>query len=167
MGTYPSFSFTPDDNAIIIWAAGKIWNVPLSTNTLGEKVLGGEPQIIPFTAHIEKSLAETRSSETDILSLESDETQRLHAFVELTINANGTRVAFQGAGVSYYLDFDPTTSSTRVSPQKVPVLFPSQPYYSPSFVPGNSNFLIHARWSDTSFTTFELADLYSGNSYEI
>ena len=60
MGTYPSFSFTPEDDAVIIWAAGQIYYVPLSKHAQGEHVVAGEPQAIPFTAHIEKRLAETR-----------------------------------------------------------------------------------------------------------
>lgn len=167
MGTYPSFAFTPNDDAIVIWAAGKLWHVPLSVDSSGEKVLGGEPQIIPFTAHVEKRLAETRTSTTDLNTLETADTQRLHAFIELAVDDLGSRVAFQGAGVLYYLDFDPSLSSVKAAPQSIPVVLPSAAYYSPSFVPGTSDLLVHARWSDTNFTTLELADISSGIAYEL
>lgn len=77
MGTYPSFAFTPADDAIIIWAAGQIYHVPLATNAVGERVSGGKPQAIPFIAHIEKRLAETRSSKIDIKTTETADTQRV------------------------------------------------------------------------------------------
>lgn len=167
MGTYPSFAFTPDDSAIIIWAAGKIWHVPLSVNGLGERVGHGEPQIIPFTAHIEKRLAETRSSKTDLLKLEASETQRLHALVDLAVDDEGNRIVFQGAGVSYYLDLNNSASSKAKVASKVPVLRPDLAYHSPSFVPRNNEIVIHSRWSDTNFSTFEIADLSSGKAYEL
>lgn len=167
MGTYPSFAFTPDDSAIIIWATGKIWYVPLGVNKLGEKTGLGEPQIIPFTAHIEKRLAETRSSKTDLLKLEAAETQRLHAFVDLAVNDDGNRVVFQGAGVSYYLNLDFPTSGQAKAAIKVPVLHPDSAYHSPSFVPGNSDLVIHSRWSDRNLSTFEIADVSSGKAIEL
>ena len=88
-GTYPSFAFTPNDDAIIIWSAGKIYHVPLAMNKHGERVSAGEPQIIPFQAHIEKRIAETRSSKTDIKSVETAETQRVYAFHELRVDEAG------------------------------------------------------------------------------
>lgn len=165
MGTYPSFSFTPDDDAIIIWAAGKLWHVPLLTNVSGEKVAGGAPKIIPFTATVEQRLAATRTGQTDILALETASNQRLHAFVELAVDDSGSRIAFQGAGVTYHAGFDPSTKKTN--PQRVPVLRPGSAYFSPSFIPGRRGLLIHTRWSDRNYSTFEIADLYSMNAYEL
>ncbi|THH10405.1 hypothetical protein EW145_g1350 [Phellinidium pouzarii] len=167
MGTYPSFSFTPDDSAIIIWAAGKLWNVPLLTTTVGEKVAGENPRVIPFTAHIKKRLAETLTASTDLLSLETAGAQRLHAFFDLSVNDAGTRVVFQGAGASYYLDFDPASVAEAKTPKKVSTLRPNEAYYSPSFVPGNGDLLIHTHWSDRNYSTFELADLSTGDAYEL
>ena len=166
MGTYPSFAFTPNDDAIIIWAAGKIWRVPLRVNSLGEKVGSGEPHIIPFKAHIEKRLAETRSSETDLIRLEAAQEQRLHAFIDLTVDDEGKMVAFQGAGVSYYLDFSPAHSKGLSTAKKVPVIKPDHAYSSPSFVPGNNDFIIHSRWSDKDLSTLELASLSQDKAYE-
>lgn len=165
MGTYPSFSFTPNDDAIIIWAAGKLWYVPLSANAEGEKVSGGAPRQIPFTAEVEQRLAETRTGPTDILALETASNQRIHAFVELTVDDTGSRVAFQGAGVTYHSSFDPSTKKSN--PQRVPVLRPGLAYFSPSFIPGKKNLLIHTRWSDSNFSTFEIADLSGRTAYEL
>lgn len=172
MGTYPSFAFTPADDAVIIWSAGKIWRVPLSVNGRGEKVaLGTPPEVIRFTAHVEKQIAETVMGETDLIGLETRDEQRLWAFKEMSVDEEGGRVVFQGAGATYYLD----VSSAALSPaqkentaQRVPVLHSFGPYYSPSIVPGtNSSLIVHAHWSDTNFTSFELANVSSNTAYAI
>ncbi|PBK62923.1 hypothetical protein ARMSODRAFT_997185 [Armillaria solidipes] len=135
MGTYPSFAFTPSDSAIIIWAAGKIWSVPSTTNSYGEKVSSGTPHVIQFIAHIEKRLAETRK--IDDIDL----------------------VVFQAAGVTYVQ----VIGEEGVT--KVPVLHDDSvtPYYSPSIVRDEARTVIlYARWDDTDFTSFELANLEDG-----
>jgi Tol biopolymer transport system component/imidazolonepropionase-like amidohydrolase len=48
-GTYPGFTWTPDHGAIIVWAQGKLWRVP---------VAGGAPTQIPFTAPVRQTLVE-------------------------------------------------------------------------------------------------------------
>lgn len=161
MGTYPSFTFTPSDSGIIIWAAGKIWHVPLATRSSGEKVAGGTPTVIPFTAHIEKKLAETRRSETDILKLETGAAQQAHAFRDLKVDETGGRVVFATHGKTYFLDLKDD------QPTLLPSLIPESPYYAPSFVHGIDDFVLHARWNDVNFTTFEIANIAAGSSYEL
>ncbi|KAG6873372.1 hypothetical protein C0995_016481 [Termitomyces sp. Mi166 len=162
MGTYPSFAFTPSDDAVIIWAAGQIYTVPLTTNEFGEKVASStSPYPIPFVAHIKTRLAETRRDEFDVFKLETQDTQRVRAFKELRVDDNGSKVVFQAAGVAY------VQKVGEKSVTKVPVLNESAPYYSPTFVHGMDHLILHARWSDTRFTSFELADLQSGIAYEL
>ncbi|OSX64767.1 hypothetical protein POSPLADRAFT_1166862 [Postia placenta MAD-698-R-SB12] len=163
MGTYPSFAFSPNDDAIIIWAAGQIYHVPLSVNARGEKVAGGAPQPIRFFANIEKRLAETVMAQVDLSALETAETQRVHAFTELRVDTEGTRAVFQAAGATYVQD----VGRDAPQAQPVPVLDPSAPYYSPAFVVNAEEFVIHARWSDVNFTTIELANLTSGEAFEL
>ncbi|KAI0737876.1 hypothetical protein C8Q80DRAFT_1275924 [Daedaleopsis nitida] len=162
-GTYPSFAFTPEDDAIIIWAAGQIYHVPLHTNSNGERVAGSDPKVIPFKAHIEKRIAETRHNKTNIKRVETADTQRVWAFYELRADETGKKVVFQGAGATYVSEIQ----KGRHAAKPVPVLHPEAPYFSPSFVPNTDDLVIHARWSDVNFTTFELANLTSGNAYEI
>lgn len=162
MGTYPSFAFTPTDDAIIIWAAGQIYSVPLAINERGEKVRFGEPSHIPFTAHIEKRLAETRRSKTDLVDLETQDTQRVYAFNKLRVDDEGNRVLFQAAGLTYI-----QSVGKSAEPKRVPVAHVDAPYYSPSFVHGADDLVLQARWSDKNFTTFELANLASGTAYEL
>ncbi|KAF8520188.1 hypothetical protein BU17DRAFT_75758 [Hysterangium stoloniferum] len=162
MGTYPSFAFTPKDDGIIIWAAGKLWRIPITENTGGEKIAGGEPTVIPFKAKIEKRLAETLREPTDLSKTEMAERQRVYAFKELTVDDYGENVLFQAAGVTYLQEVGSSSP-----PVRVPVLDASATYYSPSFVPNAPNKVLHSKWSETNFTTFELADLSTGTVYDL
>ena len=162
MGTYPSFAFTPDDSAIVVWAAGQIYYVPLTVNQRGEKVASSTPpHPIPFTARIEKRLAETRRGETDIFGVETHDTQKVSSFKELRVDEKGHKAVFQAAGVTYWQEVG------KKIPAKVPVIHKNAPYYSPTFVHGEDHIVLHARWSDSDFTTFELADIRAGVAYEI
>ena len=162
MGTYPSFAFTPDDSAIVIWAAGQIYYVPLIVNQRGEKVASSiPPHPIRFTAHIEKRLAETRRGGADVIGVETQDTQSVLSFKELRVDEKGHKAVFQAAGVTYWQEVG------KKDPAKVPVIDENAPYYSPTFVRGEDNIVLHARWSDSDFTTFELADIRAGVAYEI
>ncbi|KAL0576197.1 hypothetical protein V5O48_005764 [Marasmius crinis-equi] len=164
MGTYPSFSFTPNDDAVIIWAAGQIYRVPLKKNDFGERVLAETPQPIPFSALIELRLGELHSYETsvDLLGLETQDTSRLYAFKDLRVDEEGKRAVFQAAGVTVVQDLGKSNITN------VPVLQSTSPYYFPSFAPGTSgNMIVHARWSDTAFTSFEVADLKADKAFEV
>ncbi|KZT73997.1 hypothetical protein DAEQUDRAFT_761464 [Daedalea quercina L-15889] len=163
MGTYPSYAFTPNDDAVIIWAAGQMYHVPLKINAFGEKVAGGEPTPIHFTAHIEKRLAETVTAKPDITGLETGATQRVHAFTELRVDTAGERAVFQGSGATYvqYVGEDAPQA------ERVPALYPDAPYYSPAFVVNAEELVIHARWSDTNFSAIEIANLTSGEASEL
>lgn len=163
MGTYPSFAFSPTDDAIIIWAAGKIWSVPLAVNSRNERIASSHPPYpIQFTARIEKQLAETRKGGADVLALETADTQPIYALRNLRIDESGTRVVFEGAGKTYWQDVGKDGKGGDV-----PVASLRSPYYSPAFVPGENHLVIHARWSDSLYTSFELADLNTGKAYEI
>ncbi|KAF8810077.1 hypothetical protein BYT27DRAFT_7162151 [Phlegmacium glaucopus] len=162
MGTYPSFAFTPDDSGIIIWAAGQIYFVPLTVNQRGEKLASlTPPHPIRFTAHIEKRLAETRRGGTDVVGVETRDTQKVSSFKELRVDEKGHKAVFQAAGVTYWQKVG------KKIPTKVPVIENDAPYYSPTFVHGEDQLVLHARWSDSDFTTFELADIKAGMAYEI
>ncbi|KDQ18538.1 hypothetical protein BOTBODRAFT_52531 [Botryobasidium botryosum FD-172 SS1] len=171
MGTYPSFAFTPTDSAIIIWASGALWHVPLSVNTLGERVAGGTPWKLNWKAKVEKRIAATHRPETDLVAEETKDEGRHRAFKELVVDETGTRVAFQAAGVTYVQDISIGSSASGASsvtePSKVPVSDPSLSYYSPSFVPHLPHLVLHSRWSTRDFTAFELSSLASGKAYPV
>jgi hypothetical protein len=76
MGTYPSFAFSPSDDAILIWGAeGKIWRVSFAANKLGERVLkvdedgDGEVKEVKFRADVELRIAETRRLKEHVSTL--------------------------------------------------------------------------------------------------
>ncbi|KAJ7917481.1 hypothetical protein B0H13DRAFT_2231389 [Mycena leptocephala] len=163
MGTYPSFSFTPSSDAVIIWAAGQIYSVPITTNARGERIADPSraPAPIRFKAHIEKRLAETVTGTFDLIGSETAATQRVTAFKEMRADAKGRRVVFQAAGVTYVQPLG------KASAIRVPVLDSAAPYISPEWVPGDDDLIIHTRWSDTNFSTFEVADLAAGKAYEV
>jgi hypothetical protein len=167
MGTYPSFAFTPSDDAIIVWAAGQIYRVPLAVDsTTGERVLGGDPVPLPFVATIQKKIAETLRPQTDVLALQNATRQQLHVFHDIAPNGDGTKLLFSAAGVTHYQIID----DGPISPLSVPVptLRPAAAYYSPSWVANTiDSMIIHARWSNTHFTTFELVDLEAHKVYEL
>jgi hypothetical protein len=161
MGTYPSFAFSPSDDAIIIWAAGQIYRVPLKVNDQGEKIAANDaPSPIPFHAHIELRIANTLKANVNVLQQETAKTQRVYSLKNLRIDENGERALFEGAGLTYIHEIQ--SKQTR----QIPASDKSAPYYSPSFVPRRSEFVIHARWSDTKFTSFELANLDTGATHE-
>lgn len=167
MGTYPSFSFTPNDDGVIIWAAGKIHHIPLASNERGERGRSGSVNEIKFTAHIEKHIAETRWTENtvDLLGIETQESQRVRAFRDLRADETGKKVVFKAGNVPVVQVVGEDTYT------KVPTIYDDNgltPYYTPSFIPGtDGNLIIMSRWSDTQFTFFEVSDLTKGISYEI
>jgi hypothetical protein len=166
MGTYPSFSFTPSDDAIIIWARGQIYHVSLSVNSLGEKLRSDiGPSPIPFIAHIEKNIAETRRTDAgvNVLLQEMRDIERTYAFKELNVDENGKRALFQAAGGVFIQEVG---DSADVA-QPLPVHYPEMEYYSPNFIPRFSDLAIVARWSNTNFTSFEIINITSKVSYEL
>lgn len=162
MGTYPSFAFTPRDDAVIIWAAGQIYSVPLTTNAFGERVADRSRSAvpIPFTAHVEKRLAETVTGTFDLVGAETADTQRVLALKHLRADAAGRRVVFEAAGVTH------VQALGEAKATRVPALQSNVPYYSPAWVPGD-DLVIHARWSDTNLSAFEVSDLAAGKAYEV
>jgi hypothetical protein len=134
--------------------------VPLAVNFRGEKVASSSsPNPIRFQAHIEKRLADTRKGGADVIGFETQDTQKVRAFKNLRVKGN--KIVFQGAGTTYWQEIG------KKAAQKVPVTDPSAPYYSPSFIPGSDDILIHARWSDSGYTMFELAELQAQLAVEV
>jgi hypothetical protein len=164
MGTYPSFSFTPDDSAIIIWAGGQIWHVPVGVNDSGEKTKhsSASPRSIPFEATIHKYLADTRSSKSDLTAVETAKTQRTYAFKGLSADHDGHRVVFQAAGRTYQ-----QLVGDDSGPHPIPAVKSSGAYYSPSFVSGQTPLVIQARWDDKSFSAIEISDIRAKVAYEL
>ncbi|KAH8835051.1 hypothetical protein DL96DRAFT_1572673 [Flagelloscypha sp. PMI_526] len=163
MGTYPLFSFTPSDDAVIIWAAGQIYVVPLAVNSIGERVASQEllPRTIPFEAIIEKRLAALRSGPKggfDILAQETSETQPVRVITGIRPDTKGESILFEAAGLTYV-----SQVSKDSTPKRIPALGSGKTYFSPSWIPDRDGWAIQARWDDLSFTeAFELVNISSG-----
>lgn len=56
-GTYPGFSWTPDNKHIVVWAGGKIWKVSVET---------GDAQVIPFRARVRQTITEALRFPQDV-----------------------------------------------------------------------------------------------------
>jgi hypothetical protein len=120
----------------------------------------------------------------------------VNSFMSLRINHDGTKAIFHAGGVnvvqdlsSSFYDQDLQSSSPfstldrpwaekrtgvqRVQPTKIPTLYDDDgitPYYSPSFIYSsclNETWIVHSRWSDLNFTSFEIAHLESGTAWEV
>ncbi|KZV99100.1 hypothetical protein EXIGLDRAFT_762868 [Exidia glandulosa HHB12029] len=152
-GTYPSFSFTPRDDAIVIWTAGKIWQVPLSVLPTGERTEEGSPRVLPFVVDVQLRLAETLKTRRSVSN--DTKRQRVHTFTGLRVNDDASRAVLSDHGNTYVVDLSPSHGPV-VTP--LPKTYPDAPYYTPAFVPGSELF-IHARWSNSRFSTFELVSL--------
>lgn len=161
-GTYPSFAWTPKDDAVIIWAAGHIWRVPVAVNVLGERTADGQPTQIPFTARIKKLLAETVRPQTDLLQVETAAKQRVYAMKELDVDERGERVVFSAAGSTYVYN----TRHEHAAPRALPVRDPEASYYAPSFSAASDR-VVHVRWSNTNFSTLEIVDLRDMRTFEL
>lgn len=93
--------------------------------------------------------------------MENKDTMKVNTFRSLDVDAKGEWAVFQGAGVTSIQNILNATTAG------VPVLDENAPYYSPGFVGGSSTQIIHARWSDANFTTFEIADIQSGVAFDV
>lgn len=160
MGAYPNYGFSSGDKSIIIWSSGKVWNVPLKFNGLGERVRKGNPRVLDFEARIELAVGETVYSQTNISAVELGDEGRVHALRALRSSVSGDQVVFEAAGDTYLRD---VTSNTQ---RKIPKTLPDAQYYGPSFVSG-TNFVLHARWSDTNLTILELVEMRTETQIEI
>ena len=85
------------------------------------------------------------------MTVETADTQHVYAFHELRSDARGETAVFQASGATYVQKVEGRGADQA---QKVPTLHSGAPYFSPSFVPGEMDLVVHARWSDINFTTF-------------
>jgi hypothetical protein len=152
MGAYPNYGFSANDEYIIIWSSGKIHKLPLKLNRLEERVAASTPVILSFRAKIDLLLGKTRYSETNISVDELKAEGRVHSLRGLRSSWTGKNVAYEAAGDTYIRD-------VKEKLQKlIPKASPYAQYYGPSFI-HETPFVMHAQWSDTNLTTFELVDM--------
>lgn len=160
MGAYPNYGWTANDTAIVVWAEGQVWRVPIAVNHLGARVAAGHPQKLAFKAKIDLDLGPTRYSERDIRRQALSSTVETRSFRGLRSNTAGDKIVVEAAGDNYIAEIS--------SPSLRPVTRPaaSTSCYAPSFVPGTP-YILQACWSDTNFTSFHLSDPDEGSCIKI
>lgn len=155
MGAYPNYGWVANDTALIIWAQGQIWRVPVLQNALGERAGAGAPFKLPFEASIELALGPTRYSITDIREQELAHVGSVTALRGLRSNEAGDAVVFEAAGDNYMASLGSTTDHPVVAALAKPEQDVS--CYAPSFVHG-STFLLQACWDARNLTSFYLSN---------
>lgn len=161
MGPYPSYGWSAEDKAIIIWSQGQIWNVPLVMNPLGERVAAGTaPQKLTFEAHIDLALGQTRYNENDIYDSELSTSVQVRSLRGLRSDETGMMVVFEAAGDNIIFDFDSS------SLMKIPKSDDDESCYNPSFIPGSCQ-ILQACWHDQNLTHFVLSDPCSKSPVQV
>ncbi|KAL4900089.1 hypothetical protein BDW74DRAFT_183045 [Aspergillus multicolor] len=164
MGAYPNYGWTANDKAIIMWAQGQIWKVPLGFNDLGARVRVGNPVKLPFEAKIDLALGETRYSETKITEGELSRHRPIRAFKNLRSDFAGKRVVFEAAGDNYVADVESGAVRAVPKPNK------RISCYAPSFIRGENleHYALQACWVDSrNLTAFVLAGLGDDTVVEV
>ncbi|KAI9293907.1 hypothetical protein K502DRAFT_293059 [Neoconidiobolus thromboides FSU 785] len=143
-GVYPRFSWTKDDQSIIIWAKGKLWNVPVDSRPIKE---------IPFEVDVNLDIAETVRPKIDLVDFNCNGEFKNAAVKYYDVSHDGKKVVFVVVGKTYVKDLE----SGKIEEIKLPSS--EQNRYSPNFHPTDSNIVIQGRWSDKNMTTVEILDL--------
>ena len=162
MGAYPNYGFSANDDSIIIWSSGHIYEVPLAFNRLKERIASpsAPPRALSFRAHIDLVLGDTRYSETDIRPEELADEGRVRALRGLRSDWKGEKVVFEASGDTYLLDIN-KQQKTKLSNHHQ-----ESQYYGPSFVQ-NTPYILHARWSDSNLSSFELINMNSNTWVQV
>jgi hypothetical protein len=84
-GTYPSFAWTPKDEAIIFWTSGKLWRVTVENGNLAE---------IPFEVEVKLNLAPTVYPAHDVRTIEASTDGSFSAKAVTSASVCGDSVVF-------------------------------------------------------------------------
>ncbi|ETS86262.1 hypothetical protein PFICI_00090 [Pestalotiopsis fici W106-1] len=164
MGAYPNFGWVANDTALVIWAQGLIWRVPVALDALGERVGNGAPFALPFEASIELELGRTRYSTRDIREAELAQTGTVTSLHGLRSNEAGDSVVFEAAGDNYMASLDSQSDRPTITALEKPNKHTS--CYAPSFVHG-SPFLLQACWNARNLTSFHLLHHLKGSIIKV
>jgi Tol biopolymer transport system component/imidazolonepropionase-like amidohydrolase len=90
-GPYANFQWLPDSSAVVIWAQGKLWRVPMPGV---DGAVAGEPAQIPFTAQVEQRLARPLRFEQTL----PDATFQARMIRDVATSPDGATVVFHALG---------------------------------------------------------------------
>ena len=128
-GTYPGYAWTPDGDAIVIWAQGGLWRVDAET---------GAPTRIPFTAWVRQTLVDAVRFPQEVAPDEFD----VKMLRWVSVSPDQRRVAYTALGKLYVKDL-PNGTPRRVTESNELEIHPS---WSPD---GQS--LVYATWDDGAY----------------
>ena len=142
-GVYSGFDWTPDDSHIVIWADGKIWQVPSDPNTKASA------RQIPFSVEVNTKVATTQRVNNPVY--EDDFTVKV--IRHLTTSPDEKTLAFSAVGYLWTMDVDSKEVERLTSA--------SHFEFEPAFSPDGSK-LAYVSWHDTELGSVILRDLSGG-----
>ncbi len=136
-GTYPNFNWLPDNQHIIFYAQGKIWNLDVTTLSAAN---------IPFELTSQQTITDALHFPQKVYQDEF----AVRMIRQLTTSPDGKRVAFNAAGYIYVKDL-PNGKPERVTD--------SQDFeYEPAFSPDGKQ-LVYTSWTDELKGAVNVVDL--------
>lgn len=140
-GTYPGFSWTPDNQAIIIWAQGRLWRV--------EATSGAQTQI-PFTAPVKQVLVEAVRFAQQVAPDQFD----VKMLRWVSVSPDQRRVLYTALGKLYVKDLPNGTPRRVTSAGSEMEVYPS---WSPD---GQS--IVYATWDPDSLGAIRIVPAAGG-----
>ncbi|WP_295362976.1 amidohydrolase family protein [Arenimonas sp.] len=145
-GPYPNFDWTPDGQALVVWAQGKLWRVDATS---------GAPANIPFTAEVEQSVLPAQRYAQQIEG--ASFTPKM--IRDAATSPDGKTLVFHAVGQLW----------TKALPNGEPRRLTSDDSrfeYQPSFS-ADGRKLLFTTWSDAQMGAIHELDLASGQSRKL
>ncbi len=144
-GPYSNMAFTPDSQAIVLWAKGKLWRVSLLASEA--------PTQIAFEAEVEQLLDEPVRA-THRVDADANFAPKL--IRDVATSPDGQTMVFHAVG-SLWKKTLPNGKPSRLTEQS------QQFEYSPSFSPDGKN-VIFVSWTDTNMGAIRSVPLAGGTA---
>ncbi|OJY93403.1 MAG: amidohydrolase [Lysobacterales bacterium 63-13] len=142
-GPYPNYAWTPDSQALVIWAKGKLWRVDAGSGTHAE---------IPFTADVEQTVTEPLRFEQHI----GEGTFKPKMIRDVATSPDGKTLVFHALG-HLWLKALPDGKPSRLGTDD------DHYEYQPSFS-ADGRKLLYTTWSDAEQGRIVEHDFAAGTS---
>ncbi|MCB0635380.1 MAG: PD40 domain-containing protein [Lewinella sp.] len=147
-GAYTGFDWMPEDDYVVIWGEGKIWQV--STDPASKVA----PREIPFTVNVHTQVAETLQQTNPVFTDNFDVKVIRHAVT----SPDGESLVFSAVGFLWQMEL-PDGRPRRLTEADV---FEFEPAFSP-----DGATLAYVTWDDQEKGSIRLLDLASGRTQAI